>query len=190
MNPTVFWDPPRIHLDTFRIHSEYTKYTHTSVFQGTRLDTSRIHQNTERSFVSHTHSGPWKSDKYSRGGRVTFNGTKNCPWRRRMKVDGSKFARIVQEGQHMHIQEGMLVAGDSDDADDADQEANDGDIDDENHIGDTGEASSRTGKKASPKKSPKSPKSKAKGKKQKAVEEPTVEEEVPAKRQRRTRAQA
>ena len=63
-------------------------------------------------------------------------------------------------------------------------------IDDENHIGDTGEASSRTGKKASPKKSPKSPKSKAKGKKQKAVEEPTVEEEVPAKRQRRTRAQA
>ena len=57
MNPTVFWDPPRIHLDTFRIHSKYTKYTHTSVFQGTRLDTSRIHQNTERSFVSHTHSG-------------------------------------------------------------------------------------------------------------------------------------
>jgi hypothetical protein len=120
--------------------------------------------------------GPWKSDKYSRGGLVTFNKSKNCPWRRRMKEDGSMFARIVQEGHYMHIQEGIIVHGEELD-DDADQEAKD----DDNGDDDLFESSSPSGKKASPKKSPKS---KAKSKKQKAAEEPTVEEAAPAKRQR------
>lgn len=67
--------------------------------------------------------GEWKSDKFSRGGFVTFDKKSQQPWRRRMTTDGKKFARLIKTDKGVVIQRAILkqdIMGDQDD--DEDQE--------------------------------------------------------------------
>ena len=53
--------------------------------------------------------GEWKADKWSRGGVVTYQGEKQCPWKRRMTKDGAHFARIIHTTKGFVIQKGVVA---------------------------------------------------------------------------------
>ena len=63
----------------------------------------------------HIAEGEWKADKWSRGGVVTYNGERQCQWKRRMTKDGVHFARIIHTSKGFVIQKGKVALGDEKD---------------------------------------------------------------------------
>ena len=55
--------------------------------------------------------GPWKADKWSRGGLTSYDGEKNLAWKRGMTKDGKHFARIIETEKGYVIQEGEVASG-------------------------------------------------------------------------------
>ena len=68
-----------------------------------------------RSPGKHIAGGEWKADRWSRGGVVTYQGEKQCPWKRRMTKDGAHFARIIHTTKGFVIQKGMVALSDEND---------------------------------------------------------------------------
>jgi hypothetical protein len=125
--------------------------------------------------------GDWKPDKFSRGGVITMNKEAKCDWRRRVTTDGKNFARVVHTSKGYVIQRGILAQGTEGDEED-DQQAAEDDHQDGNSASDDDNF-----EQALPKALPrKAVEEKKRGKSEKACPvPPPVEEEAPAKRQRR-----
>ena len=53
--------------------------------------------------------GNWVADKWSRGGKVAYQGEPKCAWHRRQTKDGKKIVRLIQYKNQMILQRAVLL---------------------------------------------------------------------------------
>ena len=53
--------------------------------------------------------GNWVPDKWSRGGKVSYEGEPKCDWRRRMADDGKKIVRLIKHMGKVVLQKAVLL---------------------------------------------------------------------------------
>ena len=124
--------------------------------------------------AKHIAGGDWKADRWSRGGVVTYQGEKQCPWKRRMTKDGAHFARIIHTKKSFVIQKGVVALSHEDGEELEDRSAIQVDDTVDNDDGGTSKEDAK-----------KSDKKKGKAKEVAVKKEKIDEAEPPAKRQRK-----
>ena len=53
--------------------------------------------------------GEWVSDRFCRGGKVTYNGTPKCKWHRLQTKDGKHVVRLIHYKNKMILQKAVLL---------------------------------------------------------------------------------